>query len=74
MGRCNRSGAAPEQTRGVAGVDFEALAKHAVMLEIEGERVPVLDLDGLLLTKQSDRPKDRADAELLRQALARRKP
>ena len=43
------------------------------MLEIEGERVPVLDLDGLLLTKQSDRPKDQADAELLREALARRK-
>ena len=57
----------------VAGVDFEVLAKHAVMLEIEGERVPVLDLDGLLLTKQSDRPKDQADAELLREALARRK-
>ena len=56
----------------VAGIDFATLAKHAVILELEDERVPVLDLEGLLLTKLSDRPKDRADAELLRAALARR--
>lgn len=57
----------------VAGIDFATLAKHAVMLDIEGERVPVLDLEGLLLTKLSDRPKDRSDAEWLRAALARGK-
>lgn len=57
----------------MAGVDFATLEQHAVTLDIEGERVPVLDFEGLLLTKQSARPKDRADAELLREAFARRK-
>jgi len=58
----------------VAGVAFETLAAHAESLTIEGEAVPVLDLAGLLLTKQGDRPKDQADAALLRAALARLSP
>jgi hypothetical protein len=58
----------------VAGVAFDALAAHAQSLTIEGEAVPVLDLAGLLLTKQGDRPKDQADAALLRAALARFSP
>lgn len=53
----------------VAGIDFASLEKHAVMMDLEGERIPVLDLDGLLLTKQGGRPKDQADAILLREAL-----
>jgi hypothetical protein len=55
----------------VAGIDFATLEKHAVMFQLGGERVPVLDLEGLLLTKQSERPKDQADAQLLREVLAR---
>jgi hypothetical protein len=57
----------------VGGVSFEVLARHAVTLQLDGERIPVLDLAGLLLTKQGDRPKDQADAALLRAALAARK-
>ena len=40
-------------------------------LEIEGETIPVLDLRGLLATKQGTRPKDQADAAVLRRALER---
>ena len=57
----------------VAGVPFAALEKHAERLVIDGESIPVLDLQGLLDTKQqSERPKDQADAALLREALVRR--
>ena len=56
----------------VAGVPFATLAQHAQQLVIDGEAIPVLDLQGLLDTKQhSERPKDQADAVLLREALAR---
>jgi len=54
----------------VSGISFETLAAHAVLLDLDGERVPVLDLAGLLMTKQGNRPKDQADAALLRAALA----
>lgn len=57
----------------VAGIDFETLARHAVTLEVDGQPIRVLDLDGLLMTKSGDRAKDRADAELLRAALEARK-
>lgn len=56
----------------VAGIPFAKLEKHAERLVIDGEPIPVLDLKGLLDTKQrSERPKDQADAALLREALAR---
>ena len=56
----------------VAGVPFATLEQHAERLVIDGEPIPVLDLQGLLDTKQqSERPKDQADAALLREALAR---
>ncbi len=56
----------------VAGVSFAILEQHAEQLVIDGEAIPVLDLQGLLDTKQqSERPKDQADAVLLREALAR---
>jgi hypothetical protein len=53
------------------GVPFEALEPHIVTLTIEGEPVRVLDLAGLLLTKQGVRPQDQADAALIRRALGR---
>ena len=53
----------------VSGVPFEELARHIEWLDLDGEAVPVLDLEGLLKTKQGVRPKDQADARLLRQAI-----
>ena len=56
----------------VAGVPFPILEQHAERLVIDDEPIPVLNLQGLLDTKQhSERPKDQADAALLREALAR---
>lgn len=56
----------------VAGVPFAMLCQQAETLVIEGESIPVLNLHGLLATKQhSNRHKDQADAALLRAALAR---
>lgn len=56
----------------VAGVPFASLEQHAEYLMIDGEKIPVLDLHGLLKTKQgSTRPKDQADAALLRDAITR---
>lgn len=56
----------------VAGVPFAALLQQAEALILDGESIPVLNLEGLLATKaHSERPKDQADAALLRAALAR---
>ncbi len=54
----------------VAGIPFAELEKHIQWLEMEGERIPVLDLQGLLLTKQGVRPKDQSDARVLKSAIA----
>lgn len=53
----------------VAGVPFNVLESHAVSLKQSGTTLRVLDLDGLLLTKQGVRPKDIADREILQQAI-----
>lgn len=53
----------------VDGIPFGELAPHIVRLDLRGEQVPVLDLEGLLKTKQGLRPKDQADAAVLRRAL-----
>jgi hypothetical protein len=55
----------------VAGVSWEELAGHIEWMELQGERIPVLDLPGLLKTKHGLRPKDQQDAAVLREALAR---
>jgi hypothetical protein len=55
----------------VAGLSFAELEPHIQRLELDGESIPVLDLHGLLATKQGLRPKDRSDAAVLRQAIAR---
>jgi hypothetical protein len=49
----------------VSGVPFEELEAHAVTIDVSGVSLRVLDLDGLLLTKQGIRPKDMADREIL---------
>ncbi len=54
----------------VAGVPFHDLARQAVNLVLDGEPIPVLNLHGLLATKaHNTRPKDQADAALLRAAI-----
>jgi len=55
----------------VAGISFAELERHIAWLDLDGEAVPVLDLTGLLKTKQGLRPKDQADARILREALRR---
>lgn len=55
----------------VAGVPFAELETHIEWLDVEGEVIPVLDLVGLLKTKQGVRPKDRSDAAVLREAIGR---
>lgn len=57
----------------VSGIPFSALESHIEWLLLGGEPVPVLNLEGLLMTKQGLRPKDQADAQVLRAALERLK-
>jgi hypothetical protein len=46
------------------------LKAHIVTRQVDGEELQLLSLAGLLLTKQGARPKDQADAQVLRAALA----
>lgn len=55
----------------VCGIPFAELERHREWMTLDGEGIPVLDLPGLLKTKRGSRPKDQADAAVLRQALAR---
>jgi hypothetical protein len=52
-----------------AGHAWDELKQHIVERDIDGVRVKVLDLPGLLKTKDVPRPKDQADAELIRRAI-----
>jgi len=59
----------------VAGLSWEALKPHIIEMPVEETLVKVLDLEGLLKTKQGVRPRDQIDAAMLQAALAvRRKP
>jgi hypothetical protein len=42
---------------------------HDTTVEIDGVRIRVLDLEGLLKTKQVPRPKDQADAQAIERAI-----
>ena len=53
----------------VAGVAFSELEQHAQTMLLDGVPVPVLGLNGLWKTKQGLRPKDQADAAVLRRAM-----
>jgi hypothetical protein len=53
------------------GHSWEELRKYVTSVLLDGEPLPVLSLEGLLLTKQGLRDKDRADAAVLRAALDR---
>lgn len=52
-----------------AGCTWDDLKSHITQVTIDDVRVNVLDLEGLLKTKQGLRPKDQADAEAIRRAL-----
>ncbi len=59
----------------IAGLDWAEMKQHIVSIDVEGLPVRVLDLPGLLKTKQGVRPKDQMDAAMLAAALAAmRKP
>lgn len=55
----------------IAGFSWEEMAGNVITVEIDGVPVKLLDLVGLLKTKQGVRPKDQMDAAVLRAALAR---
>lgn len=53
----------------VAGLSWAELQPHIETIDLEGVPLRVLDLEGLLLTKQGQRPKDQMDAAVLRAAI-----
>jgi hypothetical protein len=54
------------------GHHWEELSAYVEHRNIDGTRIPVLSMEGLLLTKEGLRARDRADAEALRRAIAHR--
>jgi hypothetical protein len=53
------------------GHGWDELRQYVTRVMLDGEPLPVLSLEGLLLTKEGMRDKDRADAAVLRAALAK---
>ena len=53
------------------GHSWEELCRFIEDIDIDGGRIKVLSLEGLLLTKEGMRDRDRADARVLREAIAR---
>ncbi|HKY38531.1 MAG TPA: nucleotidyl transferase AbiEii/AbiGii toxin family protein [Polyangiaceae bacterium] len=52
------------------GHGYAELAPHIEQRDIDGVQIPVLGLEGLLLTKEGMREKDRADRRVIEEALA----
>lgn len=57
----------------IAGLSWTDMQPHVVTLDVGSVKVRVLDLEGLLKTKQGSRPKDQMDAAVLRAALEARR-
>ena len=55
----------------IAGLSWTEMQPHIIVLDIEGIPLRVLDLPGLLKTKQGVRPKDQMDAAVIAEALRR---
>ena len=55
----------------IAGYSWAQMKPHVIQRDIDGVEVPLLDLQGLLKTKQGLRPKDQMDAKVLSEALRR---
>ena len=53
----------------VAGLSWADLAPHVTTLTIDEQQIRLLDLQGLLKTKQGVRPKDQMDAAVIAAAL-----
>jgi hypothetical protein len=53
------------------GHGWDELSKYIETITVAGVSIPVLSIEGLLLTKEGMRDKDRADARVLRAALER---
>jgi hypothetical protein len=53
----------------IAGHSWQEMRHHIETIDLDGIQLPLLNLEGLLLTKQGARPKDQMDAALLSQAL-----
>lgn len=56
----------------VAGLSWEQMVPHIMTKELDGVPLRLLDLEGLLKTKQGVRPKDQLDASIIRDAIERR--
>ena len=56
------------------GHKYAELAPHIEERDLDGIKLPILGLAGLLLTKEGMREKDRADRRVIEQALAALKP
>jgi hypothetical protein len=56
------------------GHGWEELSRHITTRDVDGVPVRLLSLEGLLLTKEGMRDKDRADARVIRAALQRLAP
>lgn len=57
----------------IAGHDWATMKPHATSIDVDGISIRVLDLPGLLMTKQGARPKDRMDAAVIEAALTMRR-
>jgi hypothetical protein len=55
----------------IAGLSWEEMRPHITTMMIDDVAVRVLDLEGLLKTKQGPRPKDQMDAAVIAEALRR---
>lgn len=53
----------------IAGYSWREMCSHIETINLDGIPLPLLNLEGLLLTKQGQRPKDQMDAALLSKAL-----
>jgi len=57
----------------IAGLSWDEMRTHITTMTIDEVQIRVLDLEGLLKTKQSARPKDQIDAAVIAEALRRLK-
>jgi len=55
----------------IAGLSWEQMKPHITSMKIDEQTLRVLDLPGLLKTKQGVRPKDQADAAVIASTLAK---
>jgi hypothetical protein len=57
----------------IAGLTWDEMKAHITTIDIDDVPIRVLDLPGLLKTKQGARPKDQMDAAVISEALRRLK-